>query len=128
MPTGKALPSRVGLSEGTRSGESWLTTTLDGTNHDLDLQNPDNLGATSTDNGVVQNLKWSFSNSHERLFKGGWVREQVVTDLPSSPDLSAAQLHLTKGAIREMHWHRVVRQDGGHQMIQLTESRLNGVT
>ncbi|MCJ1467256.1 hypothetical protein MMC07_005880 [Pseudocyphellaria aurata] len=79
----------------------------DGTNHELDLQNPDNLGATSTDSGVVPNLKWSFSDSHQRLFDGGWVREQVVTDLPSSPDLSAAQLHLTKGAIREMHWHRV---------------------
>lgn len=79
----------------------------DGTNHELDLQNPDNLGAASTDNGVVPNLKWSLSDSHERLLQGGWVREQVVTDLPTSKDLSAAQLHLTKGAIRELHWHRV---------------------
>lgn len=81
----------------------------DGTNHQLDLQNPDNLGrADDTDNGVVPNLKWSFSDSHTRLFKGGWIRESVVTDLPSSPDISSAQVHLSKGALRELHWHSVV--------------------
>ncbi|KAI0155244.1 thermophilic glucose-6-phosphate isomerase [Xylariaceae sp. FL1272] len=80
---------------------------LGGTNHQLDLQNPDNLGQQSTDNGVVPNLKWSFSDSRTRILNGGWVRESVITDLPSSHDISAAQQHLTKGAIRELHWHRV---------------------
>lgn len=79
-----------------------------GTNHQLDLQNPNNLGEQSTDNGVVPNLKWSFSDSRTRILKGGWVREQVVTDLPSSTDVAGAQFHLEKGAIRELHWHRVV--------------------
>lgn len=79
-----------------------------GTNQQQDLQNPGNLGAQSTDSGVVPNLKWSFSDSKTRLFPEGWVREQVVTDLPASKDIAAAQLHLTKGALREMHWHRVV--------------------
>jgi hypothetical protein len=82
---------------------------LGGTNHQLDLQNPDNLGRTPTDNGNVPNLKWSFSDSKTRLLKGGWVREQVITDLPSSTDVSAAQQHIKKGALRELHWHRVVR-------------------
>ncbi|KAF9773133.1 hypothetical protein IL306_009095 [Fusarium sp. DS 682] len=80
---------------------------LGGTNKELDLQNPDNLGQQSTDNGVVPNLKWSFSDSKTRLLKGGWVREQVIQDLPSSHDISGAQQHLVKGAIRELHWHRV---------------------
>ena len=48
-----------------------------GTNAELDLQNPENLGAESTDNGAVVNLKWSFSDSHVRLSSGGWTREQV---------------------------------------------------
>lgn len=61
-------------------------TVLGGTNHQLDLSNPDNLGAQSTDNGLVVNLKWPFSDSKTRLFNGGWTREQVVTDLPSSHD------------------------------------------
>ncbi|WZH40761.1 RmlC-like cupin domain-containing protein [Fusarium acuminatum] len=80
---------------------------LGGTNKELDLQNPDNLGGQPTDNGVVPNLKWSFSDSKTRLLKGGWVREQVIQDLPSSHDISGAQQHLVKGAIRELHWHRV---------------------
>ncbi|TVY40634.1 putative oxalate decarboxylase [Lachnellula subtilissima] len=80
---------------------------LGGTNHQLDLQNPDNLAAQSTDNGLVANLKWSFSDSKSKIFNGGWTREQVVTDLPASHDIAAAQQHLKKGALRELHWHRV---------------------
>ncbi|KAI5463576.1 RmlC-like cupin domain-containing protein [Mariannaea sp. PMI_226] len=80
---------------------------LGGTNKELDLQNPDNLGQQPTDNGVVPNLKWSFSDSKTRILKGGWVREQVITDLPSSHDIAGAQQHLKKGALRELHWHRV---------------------
>lgn len=79
-----------------------------GTNNQVDRANPDNLGAQSTDNGVVPNLKWRLSDSRTRIFKGGWIREQVVTDLPASTDLSTAQVHLTKGAFRELHWHSVV--------------------
>jgi oxalate decarboxylase len=37
------------------------------------------------------------------------VREQVITDLPQSHDIAAAQQHLKQGALRELHWHRVVR-------------------
>ena len=85
-----------------------LTLDKGGTNKQLDLQNPDNLGAQSRDNGVVTNLKWSFSDSKTRLLNGGWVRTQVVTDLPASKDIAAAQQHLRKGAVRELHWHRVV--------------------
>lgn len=79
---------------------------IGGTNHALDLQNPSNLGQQATDSGVVPNLKWSFSQSITRLAKGGWTREQVIQDLPQSHDVSAAQVHLQKGAIRELHWHR----------------------
>lgn len=54
-----------------------------GSNHAIDKQNPDNLSPPSTDAGTVPNLKWSFSLSHSRLLKGGWVREQAITDLPT---------------------------------------------
>lgn len=80
---------------------------LGGTNHQIDLQNPDNLGAESTDAGTVVNLKWSFSNSKTKIFNGGRTREQVVTDIPASTDIAGAQQHLKKGAVRELHWHRV---------------------
>ena len=48
-----------------------------GTNAELDLQNPANLGEENTDAGTVVNLKWSFSDSKTRLLNGGWTREQV---------------------------------------------------
>lgn len=57
-----------------------------GTNHQIDLTNPDNLGAESTDNGPVVNLKWSFSNSRTRIISGGWARTQTATDLPARHD------------------------------------------
>jgi hypothetical protein len=84
---------------------------IGGTNHQLDLQNPDNLGRTSTDAGYVPNLKWSFSDSKTNIFPGGWSREQIISDLPLSTDIAGAQQHLKKGAIRELHWHRTVSDD-----------------
>lgn len=80
---------------------------LGGTDKQIDLANPANLGEESTDNGVVPNLKWRFSDSKTRLLPGGWVREQVITDLPVSTDIAAAQQHLQRGTIREIHWHKV---------------------
>ncbi|KAL1655546.1 hypothetical protein SLS61_002011 [Didymella pomorum] len=105
-----------------------------GTNHQVDLENPSNLGQQSTDSGTVPNLKWRFSDSKTRIFPGGWVREQVDNDLPQSHDIAAAQQHLKKGAIRELHWHRVaewgqvlfgrvlvsaVDENGRHQVTEL---------
>lgn len=84
-----------------------VLTYVGGTNRGVDIQNPSNLGQESTDSGIVPNLKWRFSDSKTRLLKGGWVREQVVQDLPQSKDIAAAQQHLKKGAVRELHWHKV---------------------
>lgn len=78
-----------------------------GTDRDIDIDNPSNLGQESTDAGSVKNLKWRFSDSKTRQLPGGWVRQQVITDLPSSKDIAGAQQHLTKGSIRELHWHKV---------------------
>jgi hypothetical protein len=102
-------PSNYGFEHGEPQSSSGKgAPILGGTNPSVDLANPANLGEESTDNGVVPNLKWRFSDSHTRLLPGGWVREQVITDLPISTDIAAAQQHLQKGAIRELHWHRVV--------------------
>lgn len=73
----------------------------------IDKQNVDYVSPPPTDNGVIPNLKWSFSLSKTKLLKGGWVREQVVTDLPVSKDVAAAEQSLSPFAYRELHWHRV---------------------
>ncbi len=113
MRAGKVVRFLVSLQSRIRPPLRYLAHELNveyigGTNHELDVQNPDNLAQQPTDNGLVPNLKWSFSDSKVRIFNGGWVREQVVTDLPQSHDIAAAQQHLKKGALRELHWHRVV--------------------
>ncbi|RMD42930.1 hypothetical protein DV735_g2179, partial [Chaetothyriales sp. CBS 134920] len=78
-----------------------------GTNEPIDLQNPDGLGRTSTDAGTVANVKWPFSLSSAKIFPGGWTRIQDISSLPTSHDIAAAQQHLRKGALRELHWHKV---------------------
>ncbi|KAL6853078.1 hypothetical protein ACO1O0_007631 [Amphichorda felina] len=80
------------------SGDGKGAPILGGTNPERDLQSPNGLGQQPTDNGIVPNLKWSFSDSKTRILNGGWVREQVIQDLPSSHDIAAAQQHLTKGS------------------------------
>ncbi|EST08594.1 Cupin 1 [Kalmanozyma brasiliensis GHG001] len=80
---------------------------LHDSNTPIDRQNPDSISPPPTDAGNVPNLKWSFSLSHSRLLNGGWVREQTVTDLPSSPGVAAAEQRLSPYAYRELHWHRV---------------------
>lgn len=110
-------------------------TFLHPSNFEIDSQNPDNLSPPPTvskgskargiqsdatfglssdptfclpqDAGVIPNLKWSFSQSKTRLLTGGWVREQVVTDLPVSTQIAAAEQRLSPYAYRELHWHRV---------------------
>ncbi len=82
-------------------------TFLHESNVEIDKQNPDSLSPPPTDAGVIPNLKWSFSLSHTRLLNGGWVREQVVTDLPTSTAVAAAEQRLSPYAYRELHWHRV---------------------
>lgn len=79
---------------------------LHSSNTAIDKQNPDNVSPPPTDAGTVPNLKWSFSQSHTRLLKGGWVREQTVTDLPSSTEIAGAEQRLAPYAYRELHWHR----------------------
>ncbi|OCH90128.1 Bicupin oxalate decarboxylase/oxidase [Obba rivulosa] len=82
-------------------------TFLSNSNHEIDELNVDNVAGPTTDQGTVPNLKWSMSLSHTRLLKGGWVREQTITDLPPSQDLAGAELRLAPNAYRELHWHRV---------------------
>ncbi|KAL9934047.1 hypothetical protein V8E36_007129 [Tilletia maclaganii] len=43
----------------------------------IDRQNPSHLTPPKTDAGVIPKLKWSFSLSHTRILKGGWIREQT---------------------------------------------------
>lgn len=72
----------------------------------LDRQNPDMLVPPATDHGTVPNLKFSFSNVHNRLEDGGWAREITVRELPIATTLAGVNMRLKPGGIRELHWHK----------------------
>lgn len=72
----------------------------------LEQQNPDLLTPPPTDSGTVPNLKFSFSQAHNRLERGGWAREVTVRELPVATTLAGVNMRLTPGGVRELHWHK----------------------
>ncbi|MBY0201820.1 oxalate decarboxylase family bicupin [Paenibacillus cucumis (ex Kampfer et al. 2016)] len=71
-----------------------------------DKQNPDMLVPPKTDNGLLPNLRMSFSETHMQLNHGGWSREITVRDLPVATTLAGVNMSLTPGGVRELHWHQ----------------------
>lgn len=71
-----------------------------------DLENPNMLLPPITDNGLIPNLKFSFSDTHMQLNHGGWSREVTVRELPIATTLAAVNMSLTPGGVRELHWHQ----------------------
>ncbi len=75
-------------------------------NVERDRQNPDMLTPPETDHGTIPNLRFSFSDSHNRLEKGGWAREVTIRELPVAKAMAGVNMRLNPGAVREMHWHK----------------------
>jgi oxalate decarboxylase len=71
-----------------------------------DRENPDILVPPPTDAGTLMNMRFSFSDAHQRLQPGGWAREVTNRELPSSPDVAGVNMALEPGAYRELHWHK----------------------
>lgn len=71
-----------------------------------DKENPDILVPPPTDNGTLNNLRFSFSDAHQRLEEGGWTREVTNRELPISTQVAGVDMCLEPGAYREMHWHK----------------------
>ena len=71
-----------------------------------DRQNPDMLTPPETDSGTIPNLKFSFSDAHNRLQEGGWARQVTARELPVATTLAGVNMRLTPGGVRELHWHK----------------------
>jgi oxalate decarboxylase len=71
-----------------------------------DQQNPDILVPPSTDHGTLPNLRFSFSDAHMRLEKGGWTRQITVRELGIAKALAGVNMRLNRGGVRELHWHK----------------------
>jgi len=62
-----------------------------------DRQNPDILVPPPTDHGTLQNLRFSFSDSHMRQETGGWTRQVTQRELGVSRDIAGVNMRLNAG-------------------------------
>ncbi|WP_210619563.1 cupin domain-containing protein [Mammaliicoccus lentus] len=75
-------------------------------NIERDIQNPDMIIPPATDGGTLDNMKFSYSDTHVRIEHGGWSREVTERELPISKHIAGVNMRLTPGGVREMHWHK----------------------
>ncbi|KAJ4189964.1 hypothetical protein NW767_011462 [Fusarium falciforme] len=75
-------------------------------NKERSRQNPDLVRPPSTDHGNLDNMRWSFADSHIRIEEGGWTRQTTVRELGTSVELAGVNMRLDHGVIRELHWHK----------------------
>jgi oxalate decarboxylase len=68
-------------------------------------QNRDRLAPPTTDHGTIRNLRFSFTDVHNRLEPGGWARQITSREMPIATDLAIVNMRLKAGAVRELHWH-----------------------
>jgi oxalate decarboxylase len=64
------------------------------------FQNP-----PATDVGTMPMLWSSFNIMPKRIQAGGWARQVTATEFPASKAVSAVNMRLGPGGIRELHWH-----------------------
>lgn len=86
-----------------------------------------NGSSSTTMSSAIPNLKYSFSDSPKRVLSGGWTREATVRQLPVSTEISAVNMQLKPGGIRELHWHK--EAEWGYVLaggVQITAVDTNG--
>ena len=59
--------------------------------------------ATSTND--LQQFWASFNNAAKRIQNGGWARQVTQYDFQISTTIAGVNMRLTRGGIRELHWH-----------------------
>jgi oxalate decarboxylase len=59
-----------------------------------------------TDVGNLPMFWATFNNAPRRIQNGGWAREVTQSDFQISEEIAGVNMRLTKGGIREMHWHQ----------------------
>ena len=76
------------------------------TNAAREAESQSRLAPPATDSGTLPNLKWTFTDCHNRLQPGGWARQTTGRELPIAQALNCVNMRLKAGAIRELHWHK----------------------
>jgi oxalate decarboxylase len=68
-------------------------------------QFPGAFSPPATDVGDLQMFWASFNNAPRRIQNGGWARQVTQYDFGISETISGVNMRLTRGGIRELHWH-----------------------
>jgi oxalate decarboxylase len=75
-------------------------------NPTLASQFPNAFSPPPTDIGDMPMFWSSFNNAPRRIQNGGWARQVTQADFAISEEISGVNMRLTRGGIREMHWHQ----------------------
>ena len=75
--------------------------------HDPTLMNqfPGAFSPSATNVGDLPLFWASFNNAPRRVQNGGWARQVTQFDFEISEDIAGVNMRLTRGGIRELHWH-----------------------
>ncbi len=86
-------------------GNPSSTTIIGPNNPALSGQFPGALSPPATDVGDLPMFWASFNNAPRRIQDGGWARQVTQFDFQISETIAGVNMRLTRGGIREMHWH-----------------------
>jgi oxalate decarboxylase len=86
-------------------GNSSSTTIIGPSNPALSGQFPAALSPPATDVGSLPMFWASFNNAPRRIQNGGWARQVTQSDFQISETIAGVNMRLTRGGIRELHWH-----------------------
>jgi len=71
----------------------------------LTNQFPGAFTPPATDVGDMPLFWASFNNAPRRIQNGGWARQVTQYDFQISTEIAGVNMRLTRGGIRELHWH-----------------------
>ncbi|MBV8398104.1 MAG: cupin domain-containing protein [Acetobacteraceae bacterium] len=72
----------------------------------LQDQFPGAFSPPATNSGDLPMFWASFNNAPRRIQNGGWARQVTQFDFQISEEIAGVNMRLTRGGIRELHWHQ----------------------
>jgi oxalate decarboxylase len=72
----------------------------------LASQFPAAFSPPPTDVGDMPMFWSTFNNAPRRIQNGGWARQVTQADFQIAEEISGVNMRLTRGGIRELHWHQ----------------------
>jgi oxalate decarboxylase len=75
-------------------------------NPSLQGQFPGAFSPPATNVGDLPMFWASFNNAPRRIQSGGWARQVTQYDFQISTEIAGVNMRLTRGGIRELHWHQ----------------------